>query len=400
VEQLPKNVEERLARALGAFIRDIPTIELPRELKRWRSFRPQAVASRSGELVPALDDPKIRARVLKWLDDKPPLKAPDARLLRVAATRDDGWEKDLASASVAKPKKTAVASQEEGLTDRVERERKRALAARDDLRKVRDEARRDVLREKKAVADALRQVAALERKLDTTTASLERARADIRKGAESAGRERRRAKTETDKARAERDSARAQLREIRRENRELQRKVRELESKLARADSTSKSPRKPTSGRPRKRRALKAPAGLLADSPGALRRWLESGARLLVDGYNVTKAEGGFGDLSLADQRDRLIDELTRLALRHSAEVTVVFDGANVAPGTARRSRRRVKVQYSKPPEIADDHLVALLKELPPDPVIVATNDRELQERVASEGATVATSDQLLALLR
>ena len=120
----------------------------------------------------------------------------------------------------------------------------------------------------------------------------------------------------------------------------------------------------------------------------------------MVDGYNVTKAEGGFAEMSLADQRDRLVDELTRLALKHSIEVTVVFDGAEVAPGTARRSRRRVKVEYSKPPETADDHLVARLADLPPEAVIVATNDRELQERVAARGATVATSAQLLTLLR
>ncbi|MDQ3955688.1 MAG: NYN domain-containing protein [Actinomycetota bacterium] len=398
--QLPKDVEERLARALGAFIRDIPTIELPRELKRWRSFRSQAIASHSGEIVTALDDSKIRDRVLKWVDDKPPLKASEARLLRIAAARDEGWEKELASASVARPKKTTGAARDKQLLERADRERKKALEAREELRKVRDEARRELLREKKSAADALKQVAALERKLESATASLERARSEVRKAAESGARERRRSKADTQRVREERDAARAQLRDVRRDNRQLQRKVRETESKLERAMSRNKPSKTPTSSRPRKRRALPAPAGLLADSPGALKRWLESGARLLVDGYNVTKAEGGFGDLSLADQRDRLVDELTRLALRHSGEITIVFDGAEVAAGTARRGRRRVKVQYSKPPESADDHLVALLTELPTDPVVVVTSDRELQERVAREGATVATSGQLLALLR
>lgn len=398
--QLPKDVEERLARALGAFIRDIPTIELPRELKRWRSFRSQAIASRSGEIVAALDDSKIRDRVLKWVEDKPPLKASEARLLRTAVVRDEGWKEELASASVARPKKTTGATRDKQLLERADRERKKTLEARDELRKVREESRRELLREKKTAADALKQIAALERKLESATASIERLRSEVRKVGESAARERRRSKAETEKVREERDAARSQLRDIRRESRDLQRKARETELKLQRATARQRTSKKPTTSRARKRPALKAPAGLLADSPDALRRWLDGGARLLVDGYNVTKAEGGFGDLSLADQRDRLIDELSRLALRHTGDVTVVFDGAEVVAGTARRSRRRVKVQYSKPPETADDHLVALLTELPADPVVVVTNDRELQERVAAEGATVATSGQLLALLR
>jgi predicted RNA-binding protein with PIN domain len=59
-----------------------------------------------------------------------------------------------------------------------------------------------------------------------------------------------------------------------------------------------------------------------------------------------------------------------------------------------------VRIEYSRPDEIADDHLIAKLEELPASPVIVATNDRELQQRSAALGATIATSDQLLALIR
>jgi hypothetical protein len=44
--------------------------------------------------------------------------------------------------------------------------------------------------------------------------------------------------------------------------------------------------------------------------------------------------------------------------------------------------------------------MVALLERLPPDPVILVTNDRELQERAAAHGATIATSDQLVSLIR
>ena len=79
---------------------------------------------------------------------------------------------------------------------------------------------------------------------------------------------------------------------------------------------------------------------------------------------------------------------------------TIVFDGALMEPAAVRRKRRTVVVAYSKPPEIADDHLVALLEERPNYPVIVVTNDRELQDKSVALGATIARSEQLLAIIR
>jgi predicted RNA-binding protein with PIN domain len=122
--------------------------------------------------------------------------------------------------------------------------------------------------------------------------------------------------------------------------------------------------------------------------------------RLLVDGYNVAKQDGAFKALSGEDQRARTVDEVTRLVRRHGVEATVVFDGADVAPGTSRRRRGPVKVEYSRPPENGDDHLVALLASWPAAPVVVATSDKELQERCRALGSTIATSEQLLAAVR
>jgi predicted RNA-binding protein with PIN domain len=119
----------------------------------------------------------------------------------------------------------------------------------------------------------------------------------------------------------------------------------------------------------------------------------------VIDGYNVAKAEGGFGSLSLEEQRDQLVKAAGKLAHRVSGRTIVVFDGSKVAAGLARRSRSRVEVEYSRD-EIADDHIVARLEELPPDPVVLVTNDKELQQRARRLGATIATSDQLLALIR
>jgi predicted RNA-binding protein with PIN domain len=142
------------------------------------------------------------------------------------------------------------------------------------------------------------------------------------------------------------------------------------------------------------------PKGLFAESPETLDAWLkEPNVLLLIDGYNVSKTESGFGSLRLEDQRTRLIDEIDRLARTRKVPATIVFDGAAIDPGTTRRARRTVKVAYSKPPEVADDHLVALLDELPRHPVIVVTDDRELQERCVARGATIARAEQLLSLI-
>jgi predicted RNA-binding protein with PIN domain len=142
------------------------------------------------------------------------------------------------------------------------------------------------------------------------------------------------------------------------------------------------------------------PPGRLPEDPETLDEWLVPGVWLLVDGYNVTKAEGGFGNLSLASQRDRLVDEVRRLATRKRLRATVVFDGSKVPPGTRRLERGPVAVEYSSPDEVADDHLVAMLEAAPADPAVLVTNDRDLQERAGALGATIATSQQLLALIR
>jgi predicted RNA-binding protein with PIN domain len=121
---------------------------------------------------------------------------------------------------------------------------------------------------------------------------------------------------------------------------------------------------------------------------------------LLVDGYNVTKAEGGFSGLPLEAQRERLVEEIMKLATRKKLPTTIVFDGSQVPPGTRRRRRGPVAVEYSNPHEPADDHLVALLETGGPEPAVLVTSDRDLRDRAGALGATVARSEQLLALIR
>ena len=142
------------------------------------------------------------------------------------------------------------------------------------------------------------------------------------------------------------------------------------------------------------------PQGLFEEDPKTLSKWLGAeGVQVLVDGYNVSKSVTGFGHLSLEDQRKRVVHAVNRLARKHGLRPVIVFDGSETIPGTFKRLHGPAAVEYSAG-ETADDHLIARLERLPQDPVILVTNDRELRQRAAALGATVASSDQLLALAR
>ncbi len=143
-------------------------------------------------------------------------------------------------------------------------------------------------------------------------------------------------------------------------------------------------------------------AGRITDAerttdPARLLAWLGlPRAHLVVDGYNVTKT--GYPDLSLADQRDRLIRGLATLSARTSAELTVVFDGAAVA--TARPPGRGIRVLFSPPGVLADDVIRDLVDAEPIGRVVVVvSSDREVVDAVGRNGARTAPSSTLLGVL-
>ena len=397
--ELPGEVRAALARALGAYIHATPAKELPPKLKRWRNFRPQALSSRADEVLPALEDDALRKLVVRWLDDKPSLGKKDAELLRLAAEGERDWEA-RATALLSTTRKTKrPGSRDQPRDADLERERKRTATAKSQLRALRDEGRAALSAERRRTRELETALASSRRELDAAKATAVRAATESRRLEGVLDRERRRNKAALERRGDEVEGLKARLRDARRELADLRRRVRELE----RATPPKPRPgRRSMGGSPRReaRKPLTAPKGLLDEAPETLAAWLSRPrVTLLVDGYNVAKAEGGFTG-TLADQRDRLVDAVARMGRRFETPAVVVFDGADVAPGTRRRSRRGVKIAYSKPDESADDHLVALVKAMPPDPVIVVTSDRELQERARSLGATTATSTQFLELVR
>lgn len=116
---------------------------------------------------------------------------------------------------------------------------------------------------------------------------------------------------------------------------------------------------------------------------------------LIIDGYNVTKS--GYGTLTLADQRNRLMTGLGGLVAQTRVEVTAVFDGAELNSPVQVVAPRGVRVLFSAPGEIADDLIRQLVRAEPPGRAIaVVSSDREVAESVRRMGARPVPSGLLL----
>jgi predicted RNA-binding protein with PIN domain len=394
---LPTEVQEGIARGVAAYVRGTESAELPGPLRRFKGFTDRGVKSQAGALVSALTDDGLRARIIEWLDDKPKRIPPrDEQMLRIACERAEGWQDRLGAMNTRAENKT-IRSDKSSANVELEREREKVRKARQEARAAR-EAGAAKLESERARADQLAaelstarsRAAALESELTAATKRAETAEARL-------DREVRKARRDADKAIADRDAYKEKERTARKELAAAQRDL-----QRAAAKPPVKRAQQPQAKPPARRKRLPAPLGRLADDPETLAEWLDTDAvRLVIDGYNVTKAEGGFGDLSLEVQRERLIDSVGQVVRgRKVTEAVIVFDGSDAPVVASRRSRGKVRIEYSAPDVIADDHIVALVKSLPTYPVVVVTNDRELQNRVARLAATVARSDQLIALFR
>ncbi|MFN2389485.1 MAG: NYN domain-containing protein [Actinomycetota bacterium] len=418
LDHLPPGTTAALVRGIGAYLRATPATELPPKLRRFRGFRPKGLGQHSAELLGALEDEGMRGRIREWLDDAPGgLSKDDARCLRDAVERGDGWFGRLAAGAdkrIPPPDDPEGAARDDAAVGRAqERARvaeEKARRAQERARTADEKARRAREEAAAAVASARARSEELAATLDDARAEVERlrgelvtARADAARAAADLERERRKTRRRVGTLEEAGARAAAEARAARRHIRELERAVTALEGRVP-ADGSERSPeepKRPERAGARARRGLKVPKGRLEDEPETLEAWLAAPrVALVVDGYNVAKAEGGYGDLDLADQRRRVVDGVAGVARRTGAPATIVFDGSEVPAGVMRRGRGPVDVHYSRPDEIADDHIVALLETLPPDPIVVVTNDGELRGRCARLGASVASSQQLLALFR
>jgi predicted RNA-binding protein with PIN domain len=138
-----------------------------------------------------------------------------------------------------------------------------------------------------------------------------------------------------------------------------------------------------------------ASRGLDSDDPARLAQLLAlPKAHLIVDGYNVTKR--GFAEMSLEQQRNRLVAALGLVAAQTGAEVTVVFDGAERVHGLP-PAPRGVRVLFSRKGETADELIRQLVRAEPVGrPLVVVSSDREVADGVKRHGAYPMGSDSLL----
>ena len=132
-----------------------------------------------------------------------------------------------------------------------------------------------------------------------------------------------------------------------------------------------------------------------ADDPARLDQLLSlPKAHLVVDGYNVTKT--GFAEISLEQQRGRLVGALGGLAAQTGAEVTAVFDGAERVVGLP-PAPRGVRVLFSRKGDTADDLIRRLVRAEPAGrPVVVISSDKEVADGVRRHGAYPLASATLL----
>src|SRR3546814_13437367 len=91
-------------------------------------------------------------------------------------------------------------------------------------------------------------------------------------------------------------------------------------------------------------------------SPALLEQMLSMPrARLIIDGYNVSKT--AWPDSTLEAQRIRLLNGLGPLVARTGAETTVVFDASSQTTRGIANAPRGVKVLFTPESVLADDVL-------------------------------------------
>lgn len=424
---LPEPVRGRVVALAADVLGTMRPDEIPSALRPVARFtstkRARLGASAIG--VALENEPRFRARVLEAAasqypgvadalkDGAPPVAADPADVAVVAyLLRPPGWQ-DLvaagATASVADHE--ARAAREAAAAERL---REQLTAARASARESRDRYKREIDRLKA-------ENAALRRRLNETRERVAAAR-DAEQAAESE------VAATAQRAEAARAAAEAEVRRLRA-------KLAETESALETARRASREGRGLENAKLgllidtlaeaaaglRRELALPVTAIRPADSvpavtPGAIAPPSHARARtgddpahlaellalpkvhLIVDGYNVTKA--AWHELPLETQRTRLVQRLGTLAARTGAEMTCVFDGADVTVPPPITAARGVRVRFSPPGETADE-LIRRLVLAEPDgrAVVVVSSDREVASGVRRPGVHAAESSALIGLV-
>jgi predicted RNA-binding protein with PIN domain len=422
-DALPERVRARVisyaADALGA----LPADHVPASLKRAASFTPQRRARIAGEqiLEQLAADDRFRERL--GVQAKARCAEVAARLAEGVVgvdtaglaflVRPDGWQDVVAAAADSVAESAGDAGR---LADEVDLLRRRLDAAAGEQAALKRAARDELATAKAENAD-------LRRKLGEARQEARGARSEVeRLTSDSSGRI---ARLEADLATAESEIRRlkAQVVAVEGELGRAQRAVRAdrdegtlrarllLDTLLQAGQGLRQELALPVvSGAPADQveahlaevgaRTSSGSASLAPDDPTLVRELLGiPRLHLVVDGYNVTRAE--WDDTTLESQRTRLLRGLGPLAAQSGAEITVVFDGANAETRPVVQQPRGVRVLFSPRGVLADDVIRDLVAAEPAGrPVGVVTSDQEIvRDVVRKPGVRAVAARALLRLL-
>lgn len=423
---LPDGVRRRVVHIVSEGFGGLTVGELPAQLRQYARFTPNRRAKFAGNAMAAAleTDPLFRQRIGEKLREVQPELAgaldsgappPAADPLDVAAAayvlRPAGWVKLVAAAGEEAQRADAERADEES---RAELER-----LREELTAARGQTRTETERLRTELESAKKEAESLHRKLRAALSDIKRGEAALRK-----------LQAETEAARAE---AQVQVSAAESESRRLKSRLGEAETALEATRRAAREGRSvedmrvrllldtvldaaqglrrelalpPVSVRPAETVDAVEPGrmtpkdiaarALSENDPAILDQLLAlPQAHLVVDGYNVTKT--GYPQMPLEKQRLRLLGQLSQLAAQTGAEVTCVFDGAELVAPVLLAPPRGVRVLFSKPGVTADELIRQLVRAEPPGrPVIVASTDREVADGIAKVGARPVASAVLL----
>ncbi|MFE3324197.1 NYN domain-containing protein [Streptomyces sp. NPDC059176] len=423
---LPEGVRRRVVALVSDAFGGLTLTELPVQLRQYARFTPTRRAKFAGNAMAAAleGDPVFRQRVGERLRDTQPelagaldSGAPPAAAdpVDVAAAayvlRPVGWVKLVAAAGEEAQRADAERADEEG--------RRELERVREELDRLKEQAKAETERLRAELESARKDAESLQRKLRSAQSDVKRGEAALRRSA-----------AEMESARVE---AQSQVSAAESEARRLRARLGEAESAVEASRRAAREGRSIEDMRVRLlldtvldaaaglRRELALPPASLhpadtvdAVEPGrmtpkdiAARALSETDpalldqllalpqAHLVVDGYNVTKS--GYPTMPLEKQRLRLLGGLAMLAAQTGAEITCVFDGAELAAPVLLAPPRGVRVLFSKPGVTADELIRQLVRAEPPGrPVVVVSTDREVADGVAKAGARPVASVMLL----
>ncbi|WP_405618947.1 NYN domain-containing protein [Streptomyces sp. NBC_01511] len=423
---LPEGVRRRVVALVSDAFGGLTVTELPAQLRQYARFTPSRRARFAGNAMAAAleSDPVFRQRIgERFAQADPELAAavesgappPAADPVDVAAAayvlRPVGWVKLVAAAGEEVQRADAERVEEENrrelerLREELTQARASTKAETDRLRTELDAARREAESAHRKLRGALSDVKRGEAALRRTAAEVETARAEAAAQVSAAESETRRLKARLTEAESAVEAGRRAAREGRSVGDMRLRLL--LDTVLESAQGLRRELALPPAAahpadlvdavEPGRMSPKDIAARALSDMDPALLDQLLAlpQAHLVVDGYNVTKT--GYPTMPLEKQRLRLLGGLAMLAAQSGAEMTCVFDGAELAAPVLLAPPRGVRVLFSKPGVTADELIRQLVRAEPPGrPVVVVSTDREVADGVARAGARPVASALLL----